>query len=173
MKFRRISSLFLALFLLLCCGCNRQAEPEQPVPFDPTALTAEQMLEDYDFLWQTLEQNFAPLALAPEQQRRQLEQFRQRQREQIAGLSDGDALGFRQALIELSKQTAAIEAHTGYVDGYLFQRYFGDNTFESDTQKALFYDGGVQGYYQWESQLPEVAKKLKAMGVAPDRKSVV
>lgn len=186
MKFQRILSLFLALFLFLCWGCDRQAEPaapEQPsqpppdqspapaepetgwdadvVPFDPAGFTQAQMLEDYDYLWDTILENCPVLDGFARQSGNDLEEIRQKGRAKVEALQDGDAAGFEEAIAYLGGYFRGV-GHLTAVPAFGYYTVREHDTYESETQKQVYLLPQVQSYYKWTSTLPKFESQRKS-----------
>lgn len=186
---RKQLSLFLSLALLLCClgGCQRQAAPEQPepqeqapvspepeaeprpepgwdadvVPFDPAGFTREQMLADYDYLWETIQENCPLLDGFARQSGNDLEEIRLKGRAKVEALQDGDAAGFEEAIAYLGGYFRGV-GHLTNVPAFGYYTVRDKESYESETQKQVYLLPQVESYYKWASTLPKFESQRKS-----------
>lgn len=161
---KRILSMLFALSILSSClllpGCSEQKD--EIVPFDPNTFTNAKMLEDYDYIWEVLQENCAVIDLYPQASGIDLEQLQMEFRAQVEGLADGDAEGFANVLHSLSKKFGGF-AHINAISSIVYHHYLDANTWESQTQKELFSSPSVRAYYQWEDTMPAIQRQLEQM----------
>lgn len=146
----------MALLLTGCAGgggADEIEEAEKQV-FVPEEYTAEQMLEDYDFIWTVLEENCGLLDLYDRTHDQSAGQIKEKYRQKVQKLADGDAEGFYQVIFELSG--AGFRGGFGHITSINAANYFSvcsRESFESDTQRACFLQPQVRAYYEWEKTL--------------------
>lgn len=169
-----MKKIFLGMFvfvLLIVYGCTIGEEKkiqqnneehqqikveEQPVipSFDPTSLTTEAMLEDYDYLWSILNENCLLLDGLSREKKLNLEEVRQKGRERIAVLQDGDLEGFEAGIGYLSGYFRGV-GHLSPVSALTYSTVIEHNTYESETQKSIYHMPQVEAYYEWAMTLPK------------------
>lgn len=176
---RKQLSLFLSLALLFCClgGCQRQAAPEpreqapvsqvpeaepQPepgwdadvVPFDPAGFTREQMLEDYDYLWETIQENCPLTAAYPQQMGQTVDEARQQYRQRFEALADGDGEGFSTAMSYTGNMAFKGLGHIGGMPATQYYLMM-NNQDRADPEILRMIDNPqAASYYKWEMSLP-------------------
>ncbi len=175
------SAAFFALLALclLPLGCNRfeespvpeqvsnQLDAEAPasswdedvILFDPAGFTQVQMLEDYDYSWDMLEENCPLLPLVGQVRGASMDsdQLKEFGRQKILELSDGDAEGFCAVMNYVSHGFHDI-GHIGVISSVGPHSYFlrmeQHNDENSPELWEIYSDEKAQAFYNWQIQLP-------------------
>ena len=174
-----------ALILLVSFGCGWQEAPaapeppEQPspaepaptepepswdadiLPFDPAGFTREQMLEDYDFLWDTILENCPLMDGFARQSGNNLEEIRLKGQAKVEALQDGDAAGFEEAISYLGGYFRGM-GHLTNVSAFVYYSVRDKDAYESETHKQVYLLPQVQSYYKWASTLPKFESQRKS-----------
>lgn len=170
------SAAFFALLALclLPLGCNRfeespvpeqvsnQLDAEAPasswdedvILFDPAGFTQAQMLEDYDYFWDTILANCPLMAAYPQQMGQTVEEAWLQYRQRFEELADGDGEGFSTAIGYTGNMAFKGFGHIGGMPATQYYLTMNNQELADPEILRMIDNPRAASYYKWEMSLP-------------------
>lgn len=159
----------VVLLFLLFAGCSKtggdtNAEPtnwqDGVEPFDPSALTTEMMLEDYDYFWEHLEENCPLLQGIAREEGVPVAEEKAKVRKKVELLQDGDAEGFTNVLNYMQTFFHS-RGHIGNIGANTYNAVMEKHTAQPSVMDV--YDNPKsRAYYKWEITLPKFQSIMRS-----------
>lgn len=159
-KLKRLIAIILCSSMLFLSACAQKPWNEGVIAFDPATFTNAQMLEDYDYAWQMLEENCPLLDVFARTEELDLNAVKKEWRSEVENIPNGDIDAFSSVLSKFS-QTFHGVGHIGTIGADIYSVVFMEQQFfESDTQAQILDTPAVKSYYKYEMQQPWAQQKI-------------